>query len=38
MRTQTILAATVLVAAGTLLGGLTVPTIGQEKNPEPIGA
>jgi hypothetical protein len=34
MRTRTILATAVLVAAGALRGRLPVPTIGQEKKPE----
>jgi hypothetical protein len=35
MRKGTTLAAATLVAVGTLLGGLVIPTVGQEKKPEP---
>jgi hypothetical protein len=35
MRTRTALAAVALLAAGALLGGPTIPTVGQEKKPQP---
>ncbi len=35
MRTRTPLAANALLAVGALLGGLTIPTVGQGKNEEP---
>ena len=36
MRTRSILAAATLLVAGALLGGLTLTTAAQDKNPQPV--